>query len=288
MTETSTSGVDLARVALKAAREAARTRGADAPGGRSSTTRPTRRTTVRTGGREPIGLGAALAGLVAERAWDTPTTGGGILDQWAEIAPELVGKVQPVHFDARTGRLDLQPASPAYATQLRLLGRQLVARINGKVGRTIVRDLRVLAPRAIAAGPDQRTEHHQAVEQPEAPARTRNDVTSPGFHRALAEIQRAAPVIDPAIAAAIGRQEQAILNHREPWDQFAQGLAEKADQENAAASQPGPRRTPRPPPRRRPAGPRPRNGVHLCRAHGTPYTVSRSRQVCVDDFSDPG
>ncbi|MGW7445020.1 DciA family protein [Kitasatospora sp. NPDC054795] len=232
---TETSGVDLARVALKAAREAARARGADAPGGRSSTTRPTHRTTVRTGGRDPIGLGDALASLVAERAWDTPTAGGGVLDQWAEIAPELVGRVVPVHFDASTGRLDLQPTSPAYATQLRLLGRQLVARINGKVGRTVVRDLRVLAPRAIAAtGPDQRTEHHQAVEQPEAPVRTRDDASA-GYHRALAEIRRATTVVDPAIVAAIARQEQAILSRREPEDQFAQGLAEKADQEEAAA-----------------------------------------------------
>ncbi|MFJ6771902.1 DciA family protein [Kitasatospora sp. NPDC091257] len=234
MTQPSTSGVDLARVALKAARQAARTRGADAPGGRSSTIRPTRRTMVRTGGREPIGLGAALAGLVAERAWDAPTAGGGLLDQWATIAPELVGKVVPVHFDARTGRLDLQPTSPAYATQLRLLGRQLVARINGKMGRTVVRDLRVLAPRALATGPERRTEHHQAVEQPEPPVRTRDDASA-GYHRALAEIRRTAPVIDPAIAAAIARQEQAILQRREPEDQFAQGLAEKADQENAAA-----------------------------------------------------
>ncbi|MEU3564162.1 DciA family protein [Kitasatospora sp. NPDC006786] len=234
---TDTSGVDLARVALKAAREAARTRGADAPGGRSSTTRPTRRTMVRTGGRDPIGLGDALAGLVAERAWDTPTAGGGVIDQWTEIAPELVGKVQPVHFDARTGRLDLQPTSPAYATQLRLLGRQLVARINGKVGQAVVRDLRVLAPRAIAAtGSDQRTEHHQTVEQPEAPVRTRNDASA-GYHRALAEIRRrTTTVIDPAIVAAIARQEQAILNRREPEDHFAQGLAEKADQEEETAA----------------------------------------------------
>ncbi|MEV7177762.1 DciA family protein [Kitasatospora sp. NPDC093679] len=229
MTETST-GVDLARIALKAAREAARTQSADAPGGRSSTTRPTRRTTVRTGGRDPIGLGAALASLVTERAWDTPTAAGGILDQWTTIAPELVGKVTPVHFDTRTGRLDLQPASPAYATQLRLIGRQLVARINGKVGRTVVRDLRILAPRAIA----QRTEHRPAVEQPEAEVRTRNNAST-GYHQALAAIRRTTTLTNPAIAAAVARQEQAILNRREPEDQFAQGLAEKTDQEEAAA-----------------------------------------------------
>ncbi|MEW1911297.1 DciA family protein [Kitasatospora sp. NPDC085895] len=232
MTETST-GIDLARVALKAAREAACTQSADAPGGRSSTTRPTRRTTVRTGGRDPIGLGAALAGLIAERAWDTPTAAGGILDQWTTIAPELVGKVTPTHFNARTGRLDLQPTSPAYATQLRLLGRQLVARINGKAGQTLVRDLRVLAPGAIAAGSDQRTDH-QAVKQPEAPVRTRDDAST-GYHRALAAIRRTATLTDPAIAAAIARQEQAILSRREPETAFTDAVTTQTDQDEAAA-----------------------------------------------------
>ncbi|MFB8201229.1 hypothetical protein [Kitasatospora purpeofusca] len=150
-----------------------------------------------------------------------PTTGG----------TERAGTTEPPRRARRTNR----PTSPAYATQLRLIGRQLVARINGKLGRTLVRDLRVLTPRTIAAtGPDQRTEHHQAVEQPEAPVRTRNDA-SPGFHRALAEIRRTTSVIDPAITGAIDHQTQFLLDHREPWDLFAQGLTEKADQEKDTA-----------------------------------------------------
>lgn len=237
MTQPST-GVDIARVALKAAREAARSRGADAPGGRSSTPRSTRRTMVRTGGREPISFGDALAGLVAERAWEEPAAGGGILDQWTAIAPELIGKVSPVHFEPNTGRLDLQPSSPAYATQLRLLGRQLIARINGKMGRVVVRELRVLPPRAVStAGPDQQPEHCTAVEQPDVPVRTREDACD-GYRRALAAhqaVQRTTAVTNPAVTAAIERQEQALLSRREPETAFTDAVAIQAEQEERAA-----------------------------------------------------
>jgi hypothetical protein len=151
----------------------------------------------------------------------------------ATIAPELIGKVTPTHYDARTGRLDLQPTSPAYATQLRLLGRQLIARINGKIGSTLVRDLRVLPPRALTATcPDQQAEHHPAFEQPKAPVRTRADATA-GYHRALAEIRHTVTVTDPAVAMA--RQEQAILNRREPESAFAEAVAAQAQQDEAAA-----------------------------------------------------
>ncbi|MDH6107868.1 putative nucleic acid-binding Zn ribbon protein [Kitasatospora sp. MAP12-15] len=237
MTETST-GVDIARVALKAAQDAARARGADAPGGRSSTTRPTRRRTVRASGREPISFSDALAGLVAERAWEEPAAGGSILDQWTAIAPELIGKVTPTHYDPHTGRLHLQPSSPAYATQLRLLGRQLVARINGAMGRVVVRELRVLPPRAVSAtGPDQQSEHRAAVEQPDVPARTREDACD-GYRRALAAhqaAQRTAAITNPAVTAAIARQEQALLSRREPESAFTDAVAVQAEQEERAA-----------------------------------------------------
>ncbi|RKE02955.1 DciA family protein [Streptomyces sp. TLI_171] len=236
MNQPSASGIDLARVALKAARDAARTRGTDAAGGASATTRPARRRTLRTGGRDPIGLGAAFASLVTDRGWETPTAGGGVIDQWADIAPELAGKVAPVHYDPRTGRLDLQPATTAYATQLRLLGRQLVARINGKVGRTVVRDLRVLPPRALAAtGSAQSAGHRQVPVRPEAPARTRDDVASPGFHEALAGIRRAAAMTNPTVAAAIARQDAAILRGREPEELFAEVVAVRDHQDQTAA-----------------------------------------------------
>ncbi|WP_333482825.1 DciA family protein [Streptomyces mutabilis] len=118
---TELSGVDLARVALHQAREAAKARGES---GTRKAKRPLR-ATVRRDGREPTGFAAVLQGLMADRAWDIPAAGGSILDQWPHIAaglsPKLAAHVQAVAFHAETGQLDLRPDSPAYATQLRLI-----------------------------------------------------------------------------------------------------------------------------------------------------------------------
>ncbi|MEV4443505.1 hypothetical protein AB0K09_31845 [Streptomyces sp. NPDC049577] len=67
------SGVDLARVALRAAREAARKNG----GGRKTKQRPRPARMARRDGREPTGLAATIDALVTERAWELPAFKGG-------------------------------------------------------------------------------------------------------------------------------------------------------------------------------------------------------------------
>ncbi|MFH8894268.1 DciA family protein [Streptomyces sp. NPDC017949] len=185
------SGVDLARVALHQAREAAKARGASA--GTRKTKRQMRTTSVRRDGREVAGFGAVLQGLLADRAWDIPAAGGGILDQWPDIADavtaNLSAHVTAAAFNADSGQLDLRPDSPAYATQLRLLNARIIAASNDRAGTQAVRTIRVLAvgrttvpePRTPAPAP-------AAVAGPEAPVRTR-DMAPAGFHRALAAHQ---------------------------------------------------------------------------------------------------
>ncbi|MGW1711595.1 hypothetical protein ACWCP8_40875 [Streptomyces sp. NPDC002206] len=76
MSNGESSGVDLARVALRAAMEQARKNG----GGQKAKQklRPVR--TVRRDRHEPMGLGAAIGALVTERAWELPAAGGTVLD----------------------------------------------------------------------------------------------------------------------------------------------------------------------------------------------------------------
>ncbi|MGW2255152.1 DciA family protein [Kitasatospora sp. NPDC001660] len=223
---------DIARAALQAARAAARHRPTADPLRRTPARQP-RRAAVRDG-REPVGLAAVFTGLVAERAWELSATGGNLLDQWPAIAPELVDKVTATHFDPATGRLDLQPVSPAYGTQLRLLGSQLVARINAKLGTEAVRSIRVLAPRPL--GPARTPAAPvplPTVAPPPAPAPVRTrDSASAGYRQALAALQaaRTPPRIDPGIAAAVERQDQALRERREPENAFADALAYQADQ----------------------------------------------------------
>ncbi|RSN59621.1 DUF721 domain-containing protein [Streptomyces sp. WAC 04229] len=203
------SGVDLARVALHQAREAAKARG------ESGTRKAKRRigATVRRDGREPTGFAAVLQGLMADRAWDIPAAGGSILAQWSHIAASLsstlAAHVQAVAFHAETGQLDLRPDSPAYATQLRLIGSRIVAAANDAVGTEAVRSVRVLAVGAIGAGPREAPALPAAA--PQAPVKTRKEA-SPGFHQVLAAHQAVVPPsrVDPSIAEAVERQTAAM------------------------------------------------------------------------------
>ncbi|MEW1724311.1 DciA family protein [Streptomyces sp. NPDC093109] len=205
------SGVDLARVALHQAREAAKARG------ESGTRKAKRRTgtTVRRDGREPTGFAAVLQGLMADRAWDIPAAGGSILAQWPDIAaglsPKLAAHVQAVAFHAETGQLDLRPDSPAYATQLRLISSRIVTAANDAVGTQAVRTVRVLAVGATAPALREPAAASKAAAAPEAPVKTRQEA-SPGFHQALAAHQAVTPAqrLDPGITEAVERQTRAM------------------------------------------------------------------------------
>ncbi|MFJ8546291.1 DciA family protein [Streptomyces sp. NPDC093586] len=209
---TEPSGVDLARQALVAAREAAKKNGG------AQTKKPKRRTgtVVRRDGCEPLGLGAVIGMMMTERGMVAPAAGGGVLAQFDDIlaaaAPELAGHVQAVGFDADTGRLDVTPDAPAYGTQLRWSAPKLIAAANEKVQGSHVRTLHVLAPAAGKAGPV--TAAADLDRQPAAPAgpvRTR-ETASDGYRRALAAHQAVAPPsrIDPSIAEVVEWQTAAM------------------------------------------------------------------------------
>lgn len=134
------SGADLARGALAAARAAARQR----PAGPA---KPRRNfTAVKSGtGRDPVGLGATLGAIAAANGWDTQQRAGSIVDQWPDLVPpELAGLVTPEHFDPERRILHLRPATAAAASMLRLLGRGLPGTLNGKLGGNVVAGIKVL------------------------------------------------------------------------------------------------------------------------------------------------
>ncbi|MGR3935233.1 DciA family protein [Streptomyces sp. BRA346] len=220
------SGVDLARVALHAARDAARKRGATA-----EARTPRRRARVgQRDGRDPQGFAAVLQGLMADRAWDLPAVGGTVVDRWpgitATVAERLAEHVQAVAFDADRGQLDVRADSPAYATQIRLMTPRLMAAANEAVGREVVRSIRVLSPGAPASTRTSGgTNRAASPPVPEVPGRTRETV-SPGYQRALAALQAGRPerAVDPQIAAAIERQNTS-RGMREPEEAFGDGQA---------------------------------------------------------------
>ncbi|MFI1189704.1 DciA family protein [Streptomyces californicus] len=133
MTTDQLHGIDLARVALAAAKERAKQRG-DRSGPATRRRTGKQRSTNRGDGRDPLALGPALGRLMAERGWERPAASGSVLGNWAKIAggdgSELVNHVTAVRFDEATGQLDLAADSTAWATQVRLIGPQLVQRAN--------------------------------------------------------------------------------------------------------------------------------------------------------------
>lgn len=204
------SGVDMARAALAAARANAK----HAPTQPKKTVR--NRRVARTGGRDPIGLASAITGMISERGWEPPETGGSILDQWATIAPELADKVHATRYEHDTGTLHLQPVSDAYATQLRMFRSQILRRIHDKTGNTTVRALRILPP-GTPARADTPADTEQPAPEP-APIRTRDD-GCPGYQQTLSLSQAHRPdpnPTDPYLLRAMARQEEALRAGRPP------------------------------------------------------------------------
>lgn len=147
------SGADLARVALRAAKEQARRRGEQARERTQARRGGGLRSGARADGRDPLPLGAAIGRLIAERGWEAPAAVGGVMGRWPQIVgPDLAGHCAPEHYAEDERVLTVRCDSTAWATQLRLLAPQLVARINADLGEGTVTLIKVLGP----AGPARR------------------------------------------------------------------------------------------------------------------------------------
>lgn len=144
-------GSDLARAALAATRTAARANGtagsARRRSGRPATGSRRRRgwSGSRPDDRDPQPLGRLAARLVADRGWVGQVSGGLVFGRWVQlVGAEVAEHAQPVSL--RDGELTVQASSTAWATQLRLLQRQLLRRIAAGVGTGVVTALRVQGP----------------------------------------------------------------------------------------------------------------------------------------------
>ncbi|WP_327324780.1 DciA family protein [Streptomyces sp. NBC_01210] len=147
------SGVDLARVALRAAKEQAKARGAAAQQKKQARRGGGLRSGARADGRDPLPLGAAINRLITERGWETPAAVGGVMGRWPQIVgADLANHCVPQKYDEDERVLTVQCDSTAWATQLRLLAPRLVARLNEDLGQGTVRLIKVLGP----GGPQRR------------------------------------------------------------------------------------------------------------------------------------
>jgi predicted nucleic acid-binding Zn ribbon protein len=98
-------------------------------------------------GRDPAPLGASLDALVREQSWESSVRSAGLSARWDQIVgAEIAAHCRPVRLSA--GELTCVAESTAWATQLRLMSRQLLTRIAAEVGPDVVRRLKVRGPTA--------------------------------------------------------------------------------------------------------------------------------------------
>ena len=144
-------GADIAREALRAAREAsadkAAERTAHLKGRKTGGSRSRRRRWSGAGPdeRDPQPFGRLAARVSLDRGWSPRLTDATVLGRW----PQLVGAEIADHctpLSLRDGELVLQAESTAWASQLRTLQRQLLTRLAAAVGRDVVKRIRVVGP----------------------------------------------------------------------------------------------------------------------------------------------
>ena len=141
-------GPDLARAALQAAREQSQTKRGRA-----------KRSGIRTGRRrrgwsgpgaderDPQPLGRLASRIAAERGWADHLSGGRVFGEWSTlVGGDVAEHTKPVAL--KDGELTVQAESTAWATQLRLLQRQIIKRISDGVGKDVVRRIKVQGPAA--------------------------------------------------------------------------------------------------------------------------------------------
>ena len=147
------AGMDLVRRALEEARGAARSQGKEvgrgrrSPGTRRSAERDGRRRWSGPGpdGRDPQPLGTVANELAKSRGWSPKVAEGAVFAQWATVVGEqIAGHAQPTAL--REGVLSVTAESTAWATQLRMVQAQLLAKIAAAVGDGVVTTLKITGP----------------------------------------------------------------------------------------------------------------------------------------------
>ncbi len=148
------SGIDLVRRTLEEARAAARAQGKDAGRGRAMSRTPRRVAGRRRSWsgpgpdvRDPQPLGMLTRNLAKKRGWSGRVAEGTVLGQW----PSVVGHQIADHATPTAlsdGVLSVTAESTAWATQLRMIQSQLLAKIAAAVGNGVVTSLKITGPTA--------------------------------------------------------------------------------------------------------------------------------------------
>ncbi len=147
-------GMDLVRRALEEARAAARDQGKDVGRGRRSpksdrtvAPRGNRRRWSGPGpdGRDPQPLGRLSREVAKTQGWSGRVAEGTVFAEWTAVVGEQIAEhANPTSL--RDGVLHVAAESTAWATQLRMVQTQLLAKIAAAVGDGVVTTMKITGP----------------------------------------------------------------------------------------------------------------------------------------------
>lgn len=151
------AAMDLVRRTLEEARNAARAQGKNVGQGRHAAGAPRVAGRQRGGrrawsgpgpdARDPQPLGVASRDVAATRGWSGRVAAGGVFGRWqAVVGEQIAGHASPTGL--HDGVLSVTAESTAWATQLRMIQAQLLAKIAAAVGDGVVTSLKITGPAA--------------------------------------------------------------------------------------------------------------------------------------------
>lgn len=144
-------GMDLVRRTLEEARGAARSQGKDVGRGRGSAPRRIANSSRRRwsgpgpDSRDPQPLGSAAGDLARNRGWSGRVSEGAVFGRWASVVGEgIADHATPTSL--KDGVLTISAESTAWATQLRMVQAQVLAKIAAAVGDGVVKSVKIVGP----------------------------------------------------------------------------------------------------------------------------------------------
>jgi predicted nucleic acid-binding Zn ribbon protein len=149
------TGIDLVRRTLEEARAAARAQGKDAGRGRAVPPAGARRVAGQRRSwsgpgpdvRDPQPLGKLARDLAKKRGWSAHVAEGTVFGHWpAVVGQQIADHATPIGLSE--GVLSVAAESTAWATQLRMVQGQLLAKIAAAVGNGVVTSLKITGPAA--------------------------------------------------------------------------------------------------------------------------------------------
>lgn len=148
------TGMDLVRRTLEEARATARAQGRDAGRGRAGPVVPRRVAGQRRSWsgpgpdvRDPQPLGKVARDLAKKRGWSAHVAEGTVLGHWSVVVGQQIAD-HATPTSLKDGVLTVAAESTAWATQLRMVQAQLLAKIAAAVGNGVVTSLKITGPAA--------------------------------------------------------------------------------------------------------------------------------------------